>query len=524
MIESFKTSFALRNTYRTNSIIYSVRSLPLLRRKLKGTLYANRNLKQLATILSIQSEIGSIFIWKILYIILMVVVPLNYMEVSKAEGFLHLILFLTLIGGFLNTQMFIAGKDKYYAIFLMRMDAKKYTLSNYFYFLFKIAVGLTPVVLIAGLSYGVDIFACLLIPLLAVGIKCSIAPILMLSDSKKKVPARRKKLITAATYAVILLLLVSAYLPIFFGYALPQSVFYIVCTAVFIRAVFGVRYMLGYQLYKRAWKDAFAESSLMQSDKLNAGKLTQINYQKGLDVSQTSQKSGYSFFNDIFIKRHSRLLTKSAKWISLIMAAILIAALAGCALFPEIKKPINKLVMTSLPFFLFIMYFINRGKVVTQAMFMNCDHSMLTYRFYRQPKVVLNLFAARLKSVVKINLMPAVIIASGLPLLLLVTGGTNAPVNYLLLFVSIIAMSVFFSVHNMVLYYLLQPYNIDIEIKNPVYTMANSLTYVVCYVAVDKQIPTLIFGALISCFCILYVIIALILAYRLAPKTFKLRI
>ncbi len=169
------------------------------------------------------------------------------------------------------------------------------------------------------------------------------------------------------------------------------------------------------------------------------------------------------------------------------------------------------------------MYLINRGKVITQAMFLNCDHSMLTYRFYRQPKAILTLFVERLKYVVAINLMPALVIAAGLPLLLYITGGTAQPLNYVVLFVSIIAMSVFFSVHNMVLYYLLQPYNVNLESKSATYGVVNWITYVICYSAIQFQLPTLAFGAAISAFCILYAVIAFILTYRLAPKTFKLR-
>lgn len=94
-----------------------------------------------------------------------------------------------------------------------------------------------------------------------------------------------------------------------------------------------------------------------------------------------------------------------------------------------------------LPYFVFIMYMINRGTVVTQAMFMNCDHSMLTYRFYRTPKVILALFKERLKTLIGINLIPALVIAIGLPLILFITGGTDNPLNYLVLFVSIIAIA-----------------------------------------------------------------------------------
>ena len=61
--------------------------------------------------------------------------------------------------------------DKYYAIFLMRFDAKKYTLSNYFYSLFKCLIGLIPFTIIFGLSFDVPLLICIIMPLFVVSIK-----------------------------------------------------------------------------------------------------------------------------------------------------------------------------------------------------------------------------------------------------------------------------------------------------------------------------------------------------------------
>ena len=104
-----------------------------------------------------------------------------------------------------------------------------------------------------------------------------------------------------------------------------------------------------------------------------------------------------------------------------------------------------------------------------------------------------------------------------------ITGGTADPINYILVFVSIIMMSLFFSVHYMVLYYLLQPYNLQLESRNAAYSLANAITYIVCYVAIGKRIPTLYFGTAMTVFSVIYIIVALLLVYRMAPKTFKLR-
>ena len=52
---------------------------------------------------------------------------------------------------------------------------------------------------------------------------------------------------------------------------------------------------------------------------------------------------------------------------------------------PEIKEAANEMILNWLPYFVFIMYMINRGTGFTRALFMNCDHSLLTYSFYKKP-------------------------------------------------------------------------------------------------------------------------------------------
>ena len=189
-----------------------------------------------------------------------------------------------------------------------------------------------------------------------------------------------------------------------------------------------------------------------------------------------------------------------------------------------LRTKTNELLMSSLPYFVFIMYLINRGQTVTQSMFMNCDHSMLTYAFFRSPKAILSLFKERIKSVVFINAIPAILVGIGLSLLLYFTGGTTNNLDYLIIFVSIISMSVFFSIHHLVMYYLLQPYNAASETKSSTYSVVNLLTYFVCYYMMKVKLPTTYFGIATIIFASVYCIISPILAYRLAPKTFKLRV
>lgn len=522
MIKTFLTSLKLKNAYETNGIIYSLKSIPIIKRLLPASLYGSKGLKILANFLSILWEFISLFVGKLLYLFIMIFLLKDQMKSSPASSFMHMFFFLTLAGGFLSTQIFHPSKDKYYAIFLMRMNAREYTLSNYFYFLLKIIIGFLPFTLLFGLLSGVPLGICILMPLFVVFVKL-VFTALMLQDYTRTGHVKNENQLNKVSLVGIAASGAAAYLPPFFGYAMNETVFLAFFVVSAVMAAFSFLYVLKFREYRSICKELLTPDILTLSRKNTVTRATQKSLQKNMDLKAASSKSGYQYFNDLFVKRHSRLLTKSAKYITLISLAVLAFSIAACFLVPEAKPIINGMMLTFLPYFLFVMYFINRGKVIAQAMFMNCDHSMLTYRFYRQSRAILLLFKERLKSIILINLMPASVIALGLPLLLWLTGGTDNALNYILLFVSIIAMSVFFSVHNMVLYYLLQPYNIDLEVKSGTFAIVNSLTYIVCYIAIGKQVPTLVFGTLISVFCIVYIAIALILAYRLAPKTFKLR-
>ncbi len=302
--------------------------------------------------------------------------------------------------------------------------------------------------------------------------------------------------------------------------------FYIIFAISFIGGIFSFIYINKFNDYKRLYKEILTPNNVYAVENQKNATTIQNNTLKQieLDNSLTSNKNGFAYFHELFVKRHRRILTKSARKTAIISLLIIAIVIIVTQINVDFKEKTNEIMLIYLPYFVFIMYMINRGTVVTQAMFMNCDHSMLTYRFYRTPKVILALFKERLKTLIGINLIPALVIAIGLPLILFITGGTDNPLNYLVLFVSIIAMSVFFSVHYLAMYYLLQPYNVNIEMKSSTYTLVQGVTYFACYYMLQLQLPTFYFGIATVLFSIIYCLLSLILVYRYAPKTFKLRI
>lgn len=518
MLASFITSYRLKNTYRVNSIVYALKHTPLIKKLFSYSLYSNSGLKTLMNIISTIIEFFTIFIGKLLYILICVFV-ISKMYNKPSLAFINIITFLTIIGAFLNTQMFNPSVDKFYAINLMRFDAKKYIISNYLYFLLKCLIGLYPFVFIFGLQCKVSIEICLLIPLFVVSIKNITNAWSLKGYNKKQKVHNENKLVPYVIILVAVFLLCAYGLP-YFNLGINNLLFYILFLITFIIGIVSFIYILKYENYLKVSKDLLKKDEILDVKNNNSN----IDYKKQInnDIVVESNKVGYAYLNDIFVQRHKKLLTKASKKISIILLLVFIVLIAICIFFNGKTDEFNDLLKKSLPYYLFIMYFINRGQQICQTMFMNCDHGMLTYRFYRQPKAILSLFKERLMTLIKLNIIPGLIMAFGTDILLYVTGGATS-LEYIMTLFTIISMSIFFSIHYLVLYYLLQPYDINLEIKNPAFMTICSFTYFICYCATRIQIPTTIFGLIMCIFTLLYSAISLYLAYKYAPKNFKLR-
>lgn len=524
MINTFITSFKLKNSYRVNSIIYSIKGLPLINKILPDSLYENSGLKALATVISIFWELISTFLGKFIYISLMVFVAAKMYDTNITYTFLHIFLNLTLVGGILNTYIFNPTKDKYYAIIIMNMDSKKYALSNYYYFLIKILIGFMPFTIIFGLLADVQLLICILMPLFVVSVKLMVTCKNIYNYNKKGIITNENTPVKFEWF-IIIILLFSAYILPIIGITINMLGYIVLFTICLSLGIISFIYIRNFDRYQSMYKQILTTKALVTYGKktntqiIKENAIKQISY----DNTTTSTKEGFAYFHEIFVKRHNKILKKSARNQVIILLFMFIIAVMLVVLIPEIKEDVNEIIFNFLPYFTFIMYCLNRGTTVTQAMFMNCDHSMLTYRVYKSPKVILGMFKERLKTLITINLLPASIIAIALPILLFITGGTDNILNYFVLFTSIISMSIFFSVHYLVMYYLLQPYNINTELKNTTYSVVQGLTYLVCYYFMRLRLSIIPFGISVIIFACLYSTISLIIVYRLAPKTFKIR-
>ena len=520
MFRTFLVSQRLKNAYRINGVIFSLKSFPLIKHILPDEAYASKGLKIFGGIISALMEVGSVFLPKALYLY-GVYLAVHQMPVNPASASVHILFFLSIVGALVNTKVFSPSKDKFYGIVLMRMDARKFVLSNYLYEMMKTAVGMMLASLVFGRMSGIPDSLSLLLPFYIISVK-TIYAAFKLYVFRHQFNLKAAEKITLAVSAV---LLAASFLPVYLGYAADLNIYlYLECLFLLL-SLPAWWYLFCFDQYLDFSRRILTPENMIASSTLTAGQVMQESMRKNISggAEITSSRHGYAYLNDLFVKRHQRILLRSSKIIAAIELAVFICAAASCYLFPSVKEVINKILLSSMPALLFLMYMTNRGETVTRSLFMNCDCSMLSYRFYRQPKAILSLFKCRLLSLIWIDLVQASVMAAGLPILLWVSGGTEQILNYLLLFTTVISLSIFFSVHNLVLYYLLQPYNTELQTKSMTYVAARATTYVVCYSAVGKHVSTLFFGTAVSVFCILYALTACLLAYRYAPKTFKMR-
>ena len=562
MLSTLFTSLKLKNTYWVNSRLYTLKRIPGIKNLLSDSIYSWGWVKALFTVFGIIREILTTFIYKFLYIFIFVIIPLVAMGHIGGNSFLvevfneaaaetaaetnpftigemawpcalNILFFLTLIGTIFNNDFFDGSMDKYYATELLKLDYRKYTLSNYAYFLFRAFIGFVPTAWLLCVIFDLPSWWVAVIPAFVVTAKISFSAldVALFSVKLRKGKLYDEPMEKATPFEVFKLALVgmcfaAAYLPAAVKLPLPAFVTLTLMILVIAIGIIGLVKLIKFKGYREFCRQRLADFFSAQGMAKSAASLSA---KKSIDdmPTATSDKKGFEFLNDIFIKRHKKLLWKSVKRITLILIAI-IALLVLALIFPVtrdyVKDIVNDRIINGLTLFPLILYFINKGRGFTQALFMNCDHSLLTYPFYKEPKHILHLFRLRLVEISKLNLLPASVLGVGLVVLLYLSGGAEKPIYYPIVFLTVTGTSIFFSIHYLVMYYLLQPYNSETEAISGLYNLIMGATYFVCYFITQQEIPIMIFGLSVIGFCVLYSIIALILAYRLAPKTFRIKI
>lgn len=478
MLNTLRISWSIQTTYRVNSILYGLKQIPGLKQLLPEQLYQVRGLKVFAMALSLIWGFLCLFGGKAAYFALLLSWPPHfYPELPENQVYLHLLFILTFIGTFFNTGFAEPNYQRYYAVCLLRMNAKSYTLTQFGWGMTKTVVGFLPFSVLFGWGSGVPLWFCFLVPFCVVGGKLIMAARDLRAFERRGGVLRENLWLKWSGAAALLAL---AYALPWIGFGIPARVsmgLMLLMLLLGLVSLFTFRRFQSYrQLNQQVLEKFFNNTENVANSVQNN---THDLISTGSSVS--SSKKGFEYLNELFIKRHRKLLWQATWKISAVCGGLVIAGVLALRLFPELIPTVREVILYSLPFWAFILYFLSRGSGFTRALFINCDHCLLTYSFYKQPKSILKLFRIRLWEICKINVLPAVILGLGLDVILLAAGGTDVWMEYLVVPMTLISMSLFFAIHYLTLYYLLQPYNAGTEIKSGTYQIITGCTYFVCY-------------------------------------------
>ena len=156
-------------------------------------------------------------------------------------------------------------------------------------------------------------------------------------------------------------------------------------------------------------------------------------------------------------------------------------------------------------------------------MYINCDNSLMTFSFFKQPKMIIKLFDVRLKQLISINLLPALAMAIGCNLILFATGGQDYPFHYLINFVAIACMSISFSLYWLSVYYLFQPYTTTASVKGGAYNVAFMAFGFLMSIIAWISVHSLILAAIMLAFTASFVFFIRKLVLKKAPKTWRVK-
>lgn len=186
------------------------------------------------------------------------------------------------------------------------MNARSYTLVGYGYTLVKGILGFLPFTLLFGLRRGVPLWLCLLIPFCVAGTKLAAAAY-ALHDYEKNGNARSENKLQKFAWLLTLPLLALAYLLPAAGLTLPfwgAAVLWLIWIPI---GFFCLRE--DFVLWVLPGNQSGAARPTVSADGCGKeGAKTASERAISDDVSITSRKKGFEYFNELFLRRHRKIL------------------------------------------------------------------------------------------------------------------------------------------------------------------------------------------------------------------------
>ena len=563
----------LRSIIGYNSLVFALKKTPVIGVLIPDKLYSTTFLKVIYWVFHVIIEVMKLFIGKIfgLGIVYLAAFLLSdqYLDHDLGQGLsrsviygnLGLFYFLVyaLCGILIRVPYFYCTTEKEYLVFMLRMDAKKLNDTLIYYDLAKLFTGYVIAGLFAVIT-GAPFWLWLGIPFLALLIRFFGIGVQILSF-KGRIRHHRSLKVSAAAYLIrlALILLAAPFFIVFVanGYFVPVIPLVIITALVVASGIWGFTEFskCSSNLHRRALHDNIRNEVKTTSHYDNTKSFKKIKA-KG---TVKGNKKGFEYLNALFVKRHWTMLCLKPVVFTLIIASILIL-LIGEFVYGYFTRfgadNCWNMVLTNLinivtfrgyddallplgtesafQFFRYVAQSHLLGMLIplsiadnsfktTQAMFINCDNSLMTFSFFKQREKIIKLFDIRLKQLILLNIGPVIACGLSANLMLFASGGQSYPGEYLVTVLVAFLLSVLTSVTWLSLYYLFQPFTTSVIAKSGAYRITSIIIYSVAAIIVWVPMVSYILAPVLLVITAAYVFFMRNRVYKLAPKTWKIK-
>lgn len=535
MISTFTNNFKVSFAEKSNTFIYFLKRIPLVGKKIPDNLYKRTHAKLIIGLIrEILGVLGG-FAGKAMYLGAMIILPAYLMtkDVAKLQPiFIHLFFFLSFILGPLMKNIIFdkTNKSAYNMITLMRADAREYYVGQILYRNIMDFIYFALPVMIISLIIGFSPIKAIVLVVELIAFRFMGEWLQLFIYDKAKVIIVEKNLYMSA---VILGGLALAYALPVAGFTIDFKLILFNIFVVIIILGLGVaafiylwKYM-GYTTIAKALltKDNLFNRAAFKADmnfstvKLDEKKMSK----EDLNTKKYDKKQGYEYLNSLFFLRFRRIMAIPIRNRVVFIGVVFLIGIFFVFFMPSKRGEMVIAIKKSIPLLVFVMYSMSTGERICKAMFYNCDVSLLRYGYYKEGNVILSNFTSRLKRVVILNLIPALTLSIAIACIVLASGYSSELIGMIPLFLCILCLACFFSIHHLFMYYVIQPYTAELTVKSPLFKLINMIVYLFSYICLQIKTSSNYFTAGIIITTIVYMVVSLILTYRVAPRTFKLK-
>ncbi len=477
-IISFENSF--------NSFIYYLREWPFFEKRISYEVFQHNKFKHVLSIVTFVFGILMKFVGRLVYAALFFLIPyiiLKQFVVGNTFQYDEMVInnfFMMncVCGSLVNTVILSSSDEDYMMLNVLKINPKEHYVGE---LLFKLITdfGLFFAVLCI---FDIGVLNSLLLVVVMTAFRCIGEAISLLVYAR--IPFVYKRIVTFDVIVILASVFYSYVNPILRGKMVSVDAF------AFNPVLLGVIISLGlvcfvilctYRKYpdlarKRVKRvDAeYAEEIQARARIRDVEVKTNVTGKAALFTNRHEKKRGYAYINNIFFDRNKKLLLKSANkrvaWIVVISLCTFIYLLGSEN---EVRERIWTTMLGMDTIWFLIMYALSCSHRLCRAMFYNCDKDMMRYSYYTKKSALVSNFLVRLSKFIRVDLKPALVIIVSMLLITFFTGHSADIMKVVPIMLIVLLFAIMGSIYHVAMYHVLQPYNDQMKVKSPLFTIAN---------------------------------------------------